>query len=119
MLCGGILGGLLGFGMQYWMMTIDYPLNIGGRPLNSWPAWIPVTFECTILGAALTTVLGMLGLNGLPMPYHPVFHVPEFGLASRDRFFLCIQSRDPLFDVEKTSELFDRSEPVKVTFVPR
>ena len=103
-LAGGILGGLGGYGLQYYVATIAYPLNIGGRPLHSWPMFIPVTFETTILAAALTAVLGMLALNGLPMPYHPTFNVERFALASRDRFFIVVEATDPLFDREKTAE---------------
>ena len=95
-LVGGILGLVGGYGLQYWTSVIDYPINIGGRPLHSWPAFIPPAFETTILGAALFCVLGMLALNGLPMPYHPVFNVPEFARASSDRFFLAIEARDPV-----------------------
>jgi len=113
----GILGGLTGYLMQYYVAVIDFPINVGGRPLHSWPSFIIITFELTILFAALATVLGLLGLCGLPMPYHPVFNVPRFALASRNRFFLCIQATDPLFDRYETAEFLSTLEAQEVSEV--
>jgi hypothetical protein len=116
-LIGGILGGLTGYLLQYYVTVVYFPINIAGRPLHSWPSYIVITFELTILFAALSAVFGLLGLCGLPMPYHPAFNVPRFALASRNRFFLCIESTDPLFDHDKTSEFLETLEPREVSEV--
>ena len=116
-LIGGIVGCLGGFLMQYYIAVLDYPTNIGGRPLNSWPSFIVITFELTVLVAALSAFLGMLALNRLPMPNHPVFNVPHFALASRDRFFLLIEASDPQFDVEGTERFLQSMKAREVTGV--
>jgi hypothetical protein len=114
-LTGGILGALGGFGLCYWTSVIAYPMNIGGRPFNSWPSFLPITFECTILLAAFAAVFGMLALNGLPRPYHPVFNVERFVHASRDRYFLCIQADDPQFDRVATRAFLAGLHPSEVS----
>jgi hypothetical protein len=103
-LAGGLLGMFSGYGLEYWVHAIAYPVNIAGKPLNSWPQFIPVTFEMTILFASIAAIIGMITLNGLPMPYHPVFNVPRFERASRDKFFLLVESTDPKFDRQRTLE---------------
>jgi Alternative complex III, ActD subunit len=108
---GGILGGLCGYALCYWTSVIAYPLNVGGKPFHSAPAFIVPTFETTILFAAFAAVLGMFALNGLPMPYHPVFNAPRFALASRDRFFLCIEASDEKFDHDETWAFLTRLQP--------
>jgi hypothetical protein len=117
-LVGGLCGCLGGFMLQYWVSTISYPINIGGRPMNSWPSFIPVTFEMTILFAGLSAVIGMLVLNGLPQPYHPVFNVPRFARASQDKFFLIIFSSDPRYDTIKTRAFLEGLGGKSISEVP-
>ena len=116
---GGLVGGLSGYALQYYGAVISYPINVGGRPLHSWPSFIPITFELTILCAALSAVLGMLALNGLPMPYHPLFNAPRFELASHNRFFVCVQADDPKFDLEETKRFLQAMSAHEVAEVPR
>ena len=116
-LLGGILGGIGGFALEVWVSAVAYPINIGGRPLISWPQFIPVTFETTVLGAALTCFFGMWALNRLPQPYHPVFNVPAFARASTDRFFLVIETGDPRFDRTATWNFLESTHPIGVSEV--
>jgi hypothetical protein len=117
-LLGGLAGGAGGYLLQWYAAVVDYPVNVGGRPLHSWPAFIPVTFEMIILGAALAAAIGMLLLNGLPKLYHPLFEVEEFGLATRNRFFLCLPARDPAFDAERSRALLAGLHPMWLREVP-
>ena len=117
-LIGGLLGCVSGYSLQYWVSVISYPINVGGRPLHSWPAFIVVTFEMTILFAGLAAVLGMLALNGLPMPYHPVFNVPRFAFATKDRFFLMVFSTDPKFNRVETRRFLEALGPRSISEVP-
>jgi len=114
-LIGGLLGLAAGYGLEYWASVIEYPLNIGGRPFHSMPAFIVPAYETTILFASIAAVIGMIVLNGLPMPYHPVFNVPRFAAASTDGFFLTIETADPKYDVQATRQFLDALHPVEVS----
>lgn len=114
----GAVGAIGGYMLQYYTAAVDYPINVGGRPLNSWVSFIPITFECTILLAATTAVVSMIALNGLPKPYHPVFNIPRFDLASRNRFFLVIEAEDPKFDHNDALQFLRGTGAHEVSDVP-
>jgi hypothetical protein len=116
---GGLAGLIGGFLLQYYGMAVDYQFNIGGRPLNSWPLWIPITFETTILSAVFAAVFGMLLLNGLPQPYHPVFGAPNFEMASRSHFFLCIEASDGRYDSVNTRRFLESMDPRSIAEIER
>jgi ActD protein len=116
---GGVAGGVGGYFMQWYSAVVDYAINVGGRPLHSWPMFIPVTFELTVLGGALAAVLALFISNGLPNLYHPIFNAPDFDLAMRNRFFLCLRSDDPAFDAEGAARLLDGLKPLRRAEVPR
>jgi hypothetical protein len=117
-LIGGLIGGLTGYALQYWISAVSYPVNVGGKPYHSWPAFIVVTFEMTILFAGIFAVLGMLALNGLPMPYHPVFNVPRFAFATKDRFFLILFSSDPKYNPAEVRRFLESLGPRSISEVP-
>lgn len=117
-LIGGLVGGISAYALQYWIAAITYPVNIGGRPFHSWPSFMIVTFEMTILFAGLSAAIGMLALNGLPMPYHPVFNVPEFAKASENKFFLIVFSNDPKYDAARTRSFLNSLAPRMIAEVP-
>jgi hypothetical protein len=117
-LIGGIIGGVSGYLMQWWCDTVSYPINVGGRPYHSWPSFIVITFEMTILFGGISALFGMLALNGLPMPYHPVFNVPRFALASKDRFFLIVFSTDKNYDPATTRDFLQSLQPRSISEVP-
>ncbi len=117
-LVGGLLGLITAFALQVWINVVSYPINVGGRPYYSWPSFIVVCFEMTILFGGLSAAIGMLGMNGLPLPYHPLFNAPEFARASNDRFFLCIEAADPYFDLQLTREFLESLGPASVVEVP-
>jgi len=116
-LLGGLAGVAVGYGLQYWISVIDYPVMVGGKPYHSWPAFIPVTYELMILFASFAAVIAMFALNGLPMPYHPVFNVERFAMASNDRFFLCIEAKDPKFELETTKKFLEQCHPTHISEV--
>lgn len=119
-LIGGLIGCVGGFGLLYWIAVIAYPHNVAGRPFVSWPMYIPITFECTVLLAGLSSAIGMLIMNKLPMPYHPVFNVQSFAeRASIDRFFLCIEAEDPKFDRAQTRAFLEELNPEEVAEVEK
>ena len=113
-LLGGLFGGALAYFMQWYANVVSYPINVGGRPYHSWPSFMPITFEVTVLFAAFAALLAMLALNRLPKPYHPVFGAPGFERASQDRFFLCIEAADPKFDAERTGRLLRETRPLSI-----
>jgi hypothetical protein len=117
-LMAAIVGATVGFMMQYHTMAVDYPFNVGGRPHNSWPVFIPIAFEVMVLVSGFAALVGMLFLNGLPQPYHPLFNVPRFARASQDRFFLCIEATDPSFDRQGTKDFLTTLHPAEIAEVP-
>ena len=117
-LIGGIIGGLTGYLLQYWVAVINYPTNVGGRPFHSWPSFIIITFELTILFGGISAVFGMLALNGLPRPHHPLFNVHRFVKhATSDRFFLCIEARDPKFHLSDSIHFLKGLNPSHINEV--